>query len=290
MGITQIPIETLWKKYSNLPPTGHWRYCSGCGLGIGQAAVANAIESLGLNPRQVVYASGSGCYTVMGEQLGLSGYHGPHGRAVAVAVGMKMARPDLTVLTLQGDGDALAIGASHFIHAARRNIDITVVVFNNFGYSETGGQYGPTTPRGAITETSPYGCPEYPFDISGLARGAGATYIARSTSFHPVMTARLIAKGIQHKGFSVIEVLINCHVLYGKRNGTPDAVSMLELFRDNSVPVASAANMKPEELRDKWIIGELYQDGSRSEFCADYQDLIRRVRQEDKQARMQAQP
>ncbi|MBI3044974.1 MAG: 2-oxoacid:ferredoxin oxidoreductase subunit beta [Betaproteobacteria bacterium] len=254
-------------------------------MGIGQAAVANAIESLALNPRQVAYASGSGCYTVMGEQLGLSGYHGPHGRAVAVAMGMKMARPELTVLTLQGDGDALAIGASHFIHAARRNIDITVVVFNNFGYSETGGQYGPTTPKGAITETSPYGCPENPFDIYDLARGAGATYIARSTSFHPVMTARLIADGIQHKGFAVIEVLINCHVLYGKRNGTPDAVSMLELFRDNSVPVTTAANMKPEELKGKWIIGEIYKDTSRPEFCAEYYDLIRRVQQDNQQAR-----
>lgn len=222
----------------------------------------------------------------MGEQLGLSGYHGPHGRAVAVAVGMKMANPHLTVLTLQGDGDAFAMGASHFIHAARRNIDITVVVFNNFGYSETGGQYGPTTPKGAITETSPYGCPENPFDVFHLARGAGATYIARSTSFHPVLTARLIAKGIEHKGFSVIEVLINCHVLFGKRNGTPDAVSMLEHFRDNSVPVASAANLAPEELKGKWIIGELYQDTSRSEFCADYQDLIRRVQKEGKQAQM----
>ena len=271
-----IPVRTLWEKYALMPPTGHWRYCQGCGLGTAQQAVARAIETLGLNPRRVVTVQGSGCYAVMGEQLGLSGYHGPHGRPVAVGVGMKVANPDLTVLCLQGDGDALAIGGNHFIHAARRNIDITVVIFNNFGYSETCGQYGPTTPKGAITETSPYGCPEAPFDVCELARGAGATYIARSTAYHNMLTADLIAEAIKHKGFSVVEVLINCHEIYGKRNGGMDAVAMFEWFRDASVRARQAEGMAPEALKGKWVIGELHRE-TRTEFVSEYVAMVEHV-------------
>jgi 2-oxoglutarate ferredoxin oxidoreductase subunit beta len=272
-----ITTRKLWDKLAVLPSEGHWRYCAGCGLGTAQQAVGRAIEALKLDPRRVVSVQGSGCYAVMGEQLGLSGYHGPHGRSVAVAVGMKLANPELTVLCLQGDGDALAIGGNHFIHAARRNVDITVVVFNNFGYSETGGQYGPTTPRGALTETSPYGCPEDPFDVCDLARGAGATYVARSTAYHNMLTARLIADAIQHRGFSVVEVLINCHEIYGKRNGGMDAVAMYEWFRDASVPVERAAAMTEDQLKDKWVIGELYRNAGRAEFVSNYLAMVERV-------------
>lgn len=278
------PIEVLWDKMSDLPDEGHWRYCPGCGLGIAQASVGRAIEQLGLNPRRVVTFGGSGCYAPMGEHLGLSGYHGPHGRAVAVAVGTKVARPDLTVVTLQGDGDSLAIGASHFIHAARRNIDITVCVFNNFGFGDTGGNVGPTTPKGAITETSPYGSPELPFDVYDLAKGAGATYIARSTSYHAALTTSLIAKAISHKGFSVVEVLINCFELYGKRNGDMDAVTMFEWFRDNSIRVEQASKMAKSDLEGKWVIGELHRDTTRPEFVTDYDAMVARVQAQTAEA------
>lgn len=270
-------VETLWEELSDLPDEGHWRYCPGCGLGVAQASVARAIKQLELNPRRVVTFGGSGCYAPMGEQLGLSGYHGPHGRAVAVAVGVKLARPELTVLNLQGDGDSLAIGGNHFIHAARRNIDITVCVFNNFGYGDTGGNAGPMTPHGAITETSPYGSPEEPFDLCELAKGAGATYVARTTSYHAALTTSLIAKAISHKGFSVVEVLINCFELYGKRNGNMDAVSMFEWFRDKSVRVEQARNMKPDELKGKWVLGELHKDTAKPEFSEVYEEMVRRA-------------
>jgi 2-oxoglutarate ferredoxin oxidoreductase subunit beta len=246
------------------------RYCPGCGLGIVQSALARAMYRLELDLGSVVTVGGSGCYGIMGEYFQSNHIHGSHGRAPAVAVGLKLANPKLTVITIQGDGDALAIGASHFIHAARRNIDITVVIANNFGYANTGGQYGPSTPLGGITETSPAGCFEYPFDACTLAIGAGATFVARSTSYHAVHLTNMLERAIRHKGFSVVEILQHCHVLYGKRNGMPEATQWLKYFKEHTVRVgANTANRQSPAEPGMWDIGVLHQE-DKPEFVEMY--------------------
>jgi 2-oxoglutarate ferredoxin oxidoreductase subunit beta len=238
------PLDELAARYADLPE-GDFRYCPGCGLGMAQSALMRAFHRLQLDMNQVASAGGSGCYAVMAHYFKSNHVHGSHGRGCAVATGMKLARPELTVLTLQGDGDLLAIGGNHFIHAARRNIDITVICFNNFGFGDTGGQLAPTTPKGSRTETSPFGMPEEAFDPCKLAIGAGASFVARSTVAHPVHLTKTFAEAIEWKGFAFVEVLQHCHVLWGRRNGMPEAMDMLNFYRDKSA--FNSANIPEEE-------------------------------------------
>ncbi len=254
----------------------HFRYCPGCGLGIAQSAIIRAFSRLQLDPAKLVTLGGSGCYAVMGHYFKSSHSHGGHGRACAVATGIKLANPELTVITIQGDGDGLAIGAPHFVHAARRNLDITVIIFNNFGYGETGMQYGPTTPKGSITETSPYGMPENSFDVVNLALGAGAGYAARSTVYHSQHLVRCIEDAVRFKGFSVVEVLQNCHELWGKRNGMPTAADMIQWYADNSVMQAAAEKMELEDLAGKFILGQWYGQ-PRPEFSQEWREVVARA-------------
>lgn len=258
-----IPMDELARATARLPDAEAGetlRYCPGCGLGIVQSALARAMYRLELDLGSVVTVGGSGCYGIMGEYFQSNHIHGAHGRACAVGVGLKLANPKLTVITIQGDGDALAIGASHFIHAARRNIDITVLIVNNFGYANTGGQYGPSTPLGGMTETSPAGCFEYPFDACRLAIGAGATFVARSTSYHAVHMTNMLERAIRHKGFSVVEALQHCHVLYGKRNGMPEAMQWLRHFKENTVRVTPETAGRVDPGSGKWEIGVLHEE------------------------------
>lgn len=270
------PMADYEAQYAVMPDEtkgDHFRYCPGCGLGIAQSAIIRAFARLELDPDKVVTLGGSGCYAVMGHYFKSSHSHGGHGRAAAVATGVKLVNPELTVICIQGDGDGLAIGAPHFVHAARRNIDITVIIFNNFGYGETGMQYGPTTPKGTITETSPYGMPENSFDVVNLALGAGAGYAARTTVYHSQHMVRCIEDAIKFKGFSVIEVLQNCHELWGKRNGMPTAAEMLQWYADNSVMKAAAEKMEPEAIMGKFILGQWYGP-TRPEFGEEWKATI----------------
>jgi 2-oxoglutarate/2-oxoacid ferredoxin oxidoreductase subunit beta len=255
------PMEEYISTYGNMPDETkgqHFRYCPGCGLGIAQSAIMRAFDRLELDPEKLVTVGGSGCYAVMGAYYKASQAHMGHGRACAMATAIKLCKPELTVVTLQGDGDALAIGAQHFVHAARRNIDITVIIFNNFVYGETGGQHGPTTPATTVTETSPYGMVENALDPVNLALGAGAGYAARTTVYHAQHMVRAIEGAVRHKGFSVVEILQNCHELWGKRNGMPTAAEMLQWYADNSVMQAAAERMEPEDLSGKFILGQWY--------------------------------
>jgi 2-oxoglutarate ferredoxin oxidoreductase subunit beta len=177
-----------------------------------------------------------------------------------------------------GDGDCAAIGGNHLIHAARRNIDITAIIINNSTYGMTGGQYSPLTPTGSITITSPYGNLENSFDICELAKSAGATYVARGTTYHIRQLVDLMANGIQHKGFSVIEVVSQCPVQYGRRNQLETAAAMLRLERENAVSVQRAKTMSPEELKGKFIIGELHRvEAPEEEYTVRYQRLIEKL-------------
>jgi len=194
---------------------------------------------------------------------------------IAFATGVKLAKPSLTVIVITGDGDALAIGGNHFIHAARRNIDLTVLLFNNATYGMTGGQLAPTTPTGKVATTARYGSIDPPFDACKLAIAAGATYVARGTSYHSQQLDRLIEGGIKHKGFALIEVLENCNTYYGRPNKI-SLVELLEWEKDNTVNIKAAERMTPEQLQGKIITGLLHQ-ASRPEYVAEYEQHMARV-------------
>ena len=256
-------------------------WCPGCGNGIVLSALVKAIHELGCDPDKTVVVSGIGCSSRAAGYLDFNTLHTTHGRALAFATGIKLARPELTVFVLMGDGDATAIGGNHFIHAARRNIDLTAVIFNNSIYGMTGGQYSPLTPVQKRTTTAPYGHLERAFDIAELARGAGATYVARATTYHAGLLKNLIVAGARNKGFSVIEAITACPTAYGRRNQLGNGRQMLLWQRDHAVTVKQAAKMSPEELRDKIVIGELYR-AEAPEFTATYEELVARLAQKEK--------
>ncbi|MBQ6594169.1 MAG: 2-oxoacid:ferredoxin oxidoreductase subunit beta [Clostridia bacterium] len=252
-------------------------WCAGCGNGIIMRDVVQAIEDLGLDRKDVVIVSGIGCSSRASGYLNFDTIHTTHGRAIAFATGIKMARPDLKVIVLSGDGDAASIGGNHLIHAARRNIDLTVVVFNNNIYGMTGGQYSPTTPLGDYATTAPYGTIDPDFDIPDLARAAGATYTARGTAYHALQTTKLIAAAIAHEGFSLVECVTVCPTYYGRKNRKGDAVEMMKWQRDNAIPVAAAGKLSPEQLAGKIVYGELSRS-ERPEYTKQYERIIERAR------------
>ncbi|MBQ5956916.1 MAG: 2-oxoacid:ferredoxin oxidoreductase subunit beta [Clostridia bacterium] len=265
--------STLIEKYireSHLPHI----WCAGCGNGTIMRDVIQAIDNLGLDKKDVVIVSGIGCSARAAGYMNFNSIHTTHGRAIAFATGIKMAKPHMKVIVLTGDGDAAAIGGNHLIHAARRNIDLTVVVFNNSIYGMTGGQFSPTTPTGEFATTAPYGSIDPNFDIPELARAAGATYTARGTTYHVPQTIKLIENAIAHDGFSIVECVTTCPTYYGRKNKKGDAVKMLEYQRDNSVSVAKAKTMTAEELKGKIVFGELYVDNEKPEYTKEYEKII----------------
>lgn len=254
-------------------------WCPGCGNGILMRDVVQAIDNLGLDHDKVVIVSGIGCSSRAAGYLDFNTIHTTHGRAIAFATGIKLANPELEVIVIAGDGDISAIGGNHLIHAARRNIGITVVVFNNNIYGMTGGQYSPTTPRGEKGTTAPYGNIDRSFDIAGLAYGAGASYAARGSSYHVQQTTAYIQQGILHKGFSIIDCASICPTYYGRKNKKGNAVDMMTYQRDNTVMQEKAIHMTAEELRGKLIVGVLAHTNY-PEFTAEYQKLIDRLERE----------
>lgn len=201
--------------------------CPGCAHGIVLRALLEAIGRLRLDKDRVAVVAGIGCSSRLVGYVDFCTLHATHGRAPAFATGIKLARPDLTVVVLTGDGDGLAIGGNHLIHAARRNIDLTCLLFNNAVYGMTGGQLAPTTPQQAMASTAPYGNIEPPFDACRLMAAAGATFVARGMGYEPLVLADLIAQGLRHKGFSFIEVITDCPEYYGRHNGLGKGPEML---------------------------------------------------------------
>lgn len=209
-------------------------WCPGCGLGLVVSAIIRAVIKLSIKKDDIAVITGIGCTGRMSGYLDFNTIHTTHGRALAFATGLKLARPDLTVIVVMGDGDALAIGGNHFIHACRRNLDLTAIIVNNSVYGMTGGQVSPLTPRGEKAVTAPFGSLEPPFDTVKLAEAAGASFVARSTTYHMVEAERLIMKGIQKKGTSVIELLAQCPVYYGRLTGKGSPASMLLGYRERA--------------------------------------------------------
>lgn len=252
-------------------------WCPGCGHGIIMHALLRALASLGCDRERTVIASGIGCSSRMPGYIDACTVHTTHGRSLVFATGIKLASPELTVVNVMGDGDCAAIGGNHFIHACRRNIDITAVILNNSIYGMTGGQVSPTTPIGAYATTAPYGVIDPPFDLCNLAAAAGATYVARATVAQPQLIEQYIKKGIQNKGFSVVEVMTHCHTQFGRRNKLARPIDNINRFKQVSVTKTKADAMKPEELEGKIVIGEM-MDRERPEYVEQYLRLIERAR------------
>ncbi len=252
-------------------------WCPGCGIGIIVKALIKAFESSDWAPEDTAMISGIGCTSRAPGYLDMHTLHTTHGRALSFATGVKFARPDKHVAVISGDGDSTAIGGNHLIHACRRNIDITLVIVNNNIYGMTGGQYSPTTPVDAKAATTPWGNIDHPFDVAELCKGAGATYVARGHVGSAAQLERLIRGGLQHKGFSIIEVLSNCHTQYGRRNKLADPIDLINSITKKTVNVRQAAKMEPEKLKEKTIVGLLYHDEEKVEYCEAYNSVIDRA-------------
>lgn len=232
-------------------------FCSGCGHGILLGAVIRAIEGLGYSMDDMLFVSGIGCAAwIPSPHFAADTLHVLHGRAVAFATGAKIQNPKLKVMVISGDGDIAAIGGNHLIHAARRNIDLTVVCANNSIYGMTGGQLAPTTPLEGRTSTSPLGNQEPPFDLCRLVEGAGATYVARYTvvNIHPLIKS--LKTALEHRGFSFLEVISNCPTQYGRRNKIPTPVEQFQWMKKEFIPIAKYNKLSAEERRGKIPVGE----------------------------------
>jgi 2-oxoglutarate ferredoxin oxidoreductase subunit beta len=243
------------------------------------SALVRAIANVGFQQKDVVVFSGIGCSGRAPAYLNFCGMQTVHGRALAFATGAKFFNPNLKVIVLTGDGDCASIGGNHLIHAARRNIDLTTIVFNNNNYGMTGGQYSPTTPVGAKTRTSPYGHVELQFDICDLVRSAGASYVARSTTYHTAMLTKYMEKALTHKGFSLVEAMCDCPTLYGRLNKLGDASKMLLDKKEQAVTIDQAKQMSPEELKDRIVIGE-FVNVEKPEYTEEYSKVITRAKME----------
>ena len=234
-------------------------FCPGCGDGMILQQFIRALDDLTtagtIDPKKVVVVGGIGCSGWIPTYLKLDALHTLHGRAIPVATGIKLANPDLNVIVFGGDGDNLSIGGNHFIHAARRNIDLKVVMINNMLYGMTGGQVAPTTPPKTITHTTPYGNMEFPFDGCKLAEAAGATFVARWTTAHPHHTTSTFKKMMTHKGFSYVEIISQCPVYFGRYVLEIEKPSeIINYFAKNSVSVQDARTK--EDLEGKFVVGE----------------------------------
>ena len=267
-------MKPAYEKYfrNNLPHI----WCSGCGNGIVMSAWARAMEELGLDKNNVIGVSGIGCSSRITGYLDLNTLHTAHGRALPFATGAKMAKPEMDVFIFSGDGDGAAIGGNHFIHACRRNMNMTMIIINNNIYGMTGGQFSPLTPFGKKGTTAPYGSVDRAFNLCDLAIGAGATFVARGDIYHTKQLTDLIVAGYKHKGFSVIEVMASCPISYGRRNRIPKPADMMTFIKDHTVNKAAAAKMAPEELADKFLVGVLHEVDD-VEYNEEYQRLCERV-------------
>ncbi len=270
-----------YEQYLRLQYIPHM-WCPGCGIGIVMKAILRALAAMQWQKDDIAFVSGIGCTSRMPGYVDFNTLHTTHGRALAFATGIKMAKPDKHVIVVAGDGDATAIGGNHFIHYCRRNIDISMIIVDNNIYGMTGGQYSPTTPPGMYASTSPYGHVEPNFDIAGLAIGAGATYVARGSVAQAIILEKYIKTAFAHKGTSVVVAGSTCPVQFGRRNRMGDPVELLHWLKDHGVPVAKAKTMSQEELTGKFITGELVHDSTKLEYTERYRQLVVRIQQKEK--------
>lgn len=265
------PLAEKYLRKSALPLF----FCQGCGDGTILAALMRAVDEMGIREK-MAFASGIGCAPWIPVFMDADTAHTMHGRAIPVATGLKLTNPERKVMVFAGDGDCMGIGGNHLIHAARRNIDITVVMVNNAIYGMTGGQTAPTTPHHAKTKTTPMGNAEHPFDACQVAIAAGATYVARWTTAHPAQITRAFKEAINHKGFSFVEIISQCPTQTGRLiHGTGDPVENFRIVKNSAVTKAKAEKMTPEELAGKVIVGKLHEVIGRAELTEEIYALMR---------------
>ena len=255
--------------FDKLPHT----WCAGCGDGIVLQSIAAVFAEMELDKHDICLVSGIGCFGRVDDYLDINCMHVTHGRALAAATGIALANPDLHVLVTMGDGDGTTIGGNHLIPCARRNINLTAIIANNYNYGQTGGQYSATTPVNSVTSTSPYGHVEQNFDICKLAEAAGAGYVARATAYNPIQMRKLIRGGIEHKGFSLIETMVACPTHYGRYNKQGEASRMMQLMNEQSISVEKAKSMTEKEREGRLITG-LLVNKDRDDYYTKYKRII----------------
>jgi 2-oxoglutarate ferredoxin oxidoreductase subunit beta len=241
-----MSVENPVEKYVRVDRIPHI-WCPGCGIGTTVNCFARALDEVRPDLDKVAIVSGIGCTGRVAGYLRFDSFHTTHGRAIPFATGLKLADPSLKVVVYSGDGDLFAIGGNHFIHAARRNIDMTVICVNNLTYGMTGGQLTPTTPEEAIASTSPYGNFEQPFNLPYLAESCGAVYVARWTTYHVMQLKKAMKEALQKKGFTFIEAISPCPTLYGRRNRIGDGLDELKTYKERSV-IKNGADTKDVSL------------------------------------------
>jgi 2-oxoglutarate ferredoxin oxidoreductase subunit beta len=263
------PIAEKYLRKSALPMI----YCPGCGHGTVLNAFLRAVDDLGIMD-DLSLVGGIGCSSWTPVFINADVMHTLHGRAIPVATGLKLADPKRKVVVFTGDGDCTGIGGNHFMHAARRNIDITVILLDNNIYGMTGGQVSPTTPNQATTQTSPHGNPDSPLDASAVAISCGATHVSRWTTAHPRRITRAVKEGIEHKGYAFIHVLSQCPTTAGRYiYGTASPEVLLNKMKEQAVSKSKAEKMSEEELAGRIIVGKLHESKGRPELCESIEAL-----------------
>jgi 2-oxoglutarate ferredoxin oxidoreductase subunit beta len=248
-------------------------WCAGCGHGMVLNGLIRAIEKLGMSRNEIVMVSGIGCSSRITGYVDFHTLHTIHGRALAFATGVKMSRPELNLIVPMGDGDALAIGGNHFIHAARRNIDITAIVMNNRIYGMTGGQLSPLSGESVSATTAPFQTIDPSFDVVDLSKAAGATFVARTTSYHVKQIADIIRQAILHEGFSVVEILSQCPTYFGRKNKAGSAVDMVNWYKENTTRIGSKAKQENPDLIERGI----FVQEERPEYCRQYEAVVEKA-------------
>jgi 2-oxoglutarate ferredoxin oxidoreductase subunit beta len=251
-------------------------WCPGCGIGVMLGALLRSFEELGYERKDTVVVTGIGCTGKADDYLLTHALHTTHGRALAYATGIKAFNPKLHVVVLMGDGDSVTIGGNHFIHAARRNMDLTAIIINNFNFGMTGGQFSATTPGDAFTQTSVYGNPERGFDISALAEVAGANYVARATPYHVWEMKTNIKEALSKTGFSVVEIYSPCPTHFGRHNDMKTATDMLHWLKEKGLPVAAYNRLRDSEREGFFAVGKLV-DRNEPDFNTRYEEIRARA-------------
>jgi len=255
-------------------------FCSGCGCGTVLNLFARAVHESGIKPEDLVCVTGIGCSSwIPSPFFKCDTLHTTHGRALAFATGIKVMKPHLNVVVIAGDGDITGIGGNHLIHAARRNVGLSVFLVNNSIYAMTGGQVAPTTPFGISTSTTPHGSVEPPLQAAEMVKAAGADYVARWTTWHVMQLKKAMKSAIAKDGFSFLEIVSQCPVSYGKAVRRREASDFLRHYRDNSVRIKDASVMPEDELESKILVGEL-ADRERPEFAVSLRETGRHAREE----------
>jgi len=254
-------------------------WCWGCGDGVILKSVIRAIDKAGWNMDDVCVVSGIGCSGRFSSYINCNTVHTTHGRTLAYATGIKLANPDKKVIVVGGDGDGLAIGGNHTIHASRRNIDLNYIIINNFIYGLTNSQTSPTTPQGMWTVTMSRGNIDPTFDACKLVEAAGASFVARETMLDPKKLERTLVKAFDHKGFSFVEVFSNCHVNLGRKNKMATAMANLEWIDSISISKTKFEKLEEEEKEGKFPTGILFHNKKQQEYCEAY-EMVKKAHQQ----------